>query len=73
VAGWHSSVHIQTKSEAQLGNKKVNINFFQHVPSVKGVFGFGCVTEVGMTIGANPKVSVLLSLLTVIPEELAPI
>jgi len=25
------------------------------VPIVEGVFGFGCVTEVGMTIGAKPN------------------
>jgi len=49
------SATFQTKSETQLGNQKANINFFQHVPSVKGVFGFGCVAEVGMEIGANPK------------------
>ena len=58
VAGWPFPVHIQTKSEVQLGNQKININFFQYVPSVEGVFGFGCVTEVGMIIGANPNDSV---------------
>ena len=50
-------MNIQTKSNAQLENKKVNINVFKHkhVSSVKGAFGFGAVTDVGMTLGANPK------------------
>jgi len=55
VVGWPLPVHIQAKSDAQVENQKVNINFFKHVHSVKDVYGFGRVVEIGMTIGANPK------------------
>ena len=55
VSGWPLPVHIQSKSEAQVENQKININFFKYAHGVKGVYGYGEVTEVGMTIGANPK------------------
>ena len=55
VSGWPLPVHIQAKSEAQVLNQKINVNFFKYAHRVKGVYGYGGVTEVGMTIGANPK------------------
>ena len=55
VSGWPLPVHIQVKSEAQAENQRINVNFFKYAHSVKGVYGFRTMKEVGMTIGANPK------------------
>ena len=45
------SAHLQVKSEAQTENIKVSIDFSKYAQNVRGVFGFGKIVEVGMTLG----------------------
>ena len=55
VIGWPLPIHLQVKSEAQAENIRLSVNFMKDSRSVRGVFGFGGVREVGMTLRANPK------------------
>ena len=55
VKGWPLPVHLQVKSEAQVENIRLSLDFFKDSRRVRGVYGFGELREVGMTLGANAK------------------
>ena len=55
IAGWKIPANLQVNNEAQAENIKVSIDFFKYAQNLRGVFGFGKMVEVGMTLGANTK------------------